>query len=106
MAESTIAPEPRSAQEKYPKITSFNEFKRILHLHLADLNNDLYARNSVYAFYHSAIHAISAQHEPEPPSTEWQFGLFLISQSMQDDDKALLDKVYRVKDWVEGVEFK
>ena len=106
MAESTIAPEPCSAQEKFPKTPPFSEFKRILHLHLADLNNDLYARNSMYAFYHSAIQALSAQHEPAPPSTEHQFGLFLIGRYMQEEDKALLDKLCKAADWVAEVECK
>ena len=60
----------------------------------------------MYTFYHSAIQAMSAQHEPEPPSTEWQFGLFLISQYMQEEDKALVDKLCEATDWVEVVELK
>ena len=81
-----------------------NEFNLVLHQRMVALYNQSYNITSCYQFHLSAIEALTAQQEPEPPSTEWQYGLFMVNEWLRDKDATFVKEFGELADWVQETE--
>ncbi len=81
-----------------------NEFTLALHQRMMDIYNKSYDASCSYQFYLSAIEALTAQQEPGPPSTEWQYGLFQANEWLRDQGDTLTKEFGELADWVQETE--
>lgn len=73
-----------------------SQSKNELDQQLAELDNQLYQLHSLHRFYHSAIQTYISNSEQDH-SQQWQFGLFLFGQWIEDRSNHLLQQVEKIK---------
>ena len=76
--------------------SSLSQSKIELNQQLAELDNQLYRLHSLHRFYHSAIQTYISNSEQDH-SQQWQFGLCLFGQWLEDKGDRLLQHAEKIK---------
>jgi len=104
MANSNDKSGERLHPTKNQQNLDFKAFRKILCQRLTTYNNDLYAFNCVSEFQLSAMFHFVTLPNLNPPSPEWQTGLYMLNAWLIEKAKALTYELDEITEWVEHVE--
>ena len=84
------------------KINTNNESDE-LSKKLYDLGEELHQLKCCYQFYHEAIQAVTAKNEPATFTVQWQYGLYLIGEWLQEGCQGLIERLDGVRKNVSSI---